>query len=92
MLYISRPLLAWMARKWPIHEGEAEVLGELDQYLATGQLPTDARRLDVGAAGPGGRGGAGQGLGGEGQAASPGSGQPAGIVLFIYLPQWVTHK
>ena len=50
MLYISRPLLAWMARKWPIHEGEAEVLGELDRYLATGQLPTDARRLDVGAA------------------------------------------
>jgi hypothetical protein len=50
MLYLSRPLLAWMARKWPIHEGEAEVLGELDRYLATGQLPTDARRLDVGAA------------------------------------------
>ena len=50
MLFISRPLLAWMARKWPIHEGEAEVLGELDRYLATGQLPTDARRLDVGAA------------------------------------------
>ncbi len=49
MLYLSRPLLAWMARKWPIHEGEAEVLG-LDRYLATGQLPTDARRLDVGAA------------------------------------------
>ncbi len=50
MLFISRPLLAWMAKKWPIHEGEAEVLGELDRYLATGQLPTDARRLDVGAA------------------------------------------
>jgi hypothetical protein len=50
MLYLSRPLLAWMATKWPIHEGEAEVLGELDRYLATGQLPTDARRLDVGAA------------------------------------------
>jgi hypothetical protein len=50
MLFLSRPLLAWMARKWPIHEGEAEVLGELDRYLATGQLPTDARRLDVGAA------------------------------------------
>ena len=50
MLYLSRPLLAWMAKKWPIHEGEAEVLGELDRYLATGQLPTDARRLDVGAA------------------------------------------
>ena len=50
MLYISRPLLAWMAKKWPIHEGEAEVLGELDRYLATGQLPTDARGLDVGAA------------------------------------------
>jgi hypothetical protein len=50
MLYLSRPLLAWMARKWPIHEGEAEVLGELDRYLATGQLPTDARRLDMGAA------------------------------------------
>jgi hypothetical protein len=50
MLYISRPLLAWMAKRWPIHEGEAEVLGELDRYLATGQLPTDARRLDVGAA------------------------------------------
>ncbi len=48
MLYLSRPLLAWMAKKWPIHEGEAEVLGELDRYLATGQLPTDARRLDVG--------------------------------------------
>jgi hypothetical protein len=26
------------------------VLGELDRYLATGQLPTDARRLDMGAA------------------------------------------
>jgi hypothetical protein len=50
MLYLSRPLLAWMARKWPIHEGEAEVLGELDWYLATGQLPTDAQRLDMGAA------------------------------------------
>ena len=50
MLYLSRPLLAWMAKKWPIHEGEAEVLGELDRYLATGQLPTDARRLDMGAA------------------------------------------
>jgi hypothetical protein len=50
MLFLSRPLLAWMARKWPIHEGEAEVLGELDRYLATGQLPTDARRLDMGAA------------------------------------------
>ena len=50
MLYLSRPLLAWMAKRWPIHEGEAEVLGELDRYLATGQLPTDARRLDVGAA------------------------------------------
>jgi hypothetical protein len=50
MLYISRPLLTWMAKRWPIHEGEAEVLGELDRYLATGQLPTDARRLDVGAA------------------------------------------
>jgi anti-sigma-K factor RskA len=50
MLYLSRPLLAWMARRWPINEGEAEVLGELDRYLATGQLPTDARRLDVGAA------------------------------------------
>jgi hypothetical protein len=50
MLFCSRPLLAWMAKKWPIHEGEAEVLGELDRYLATGQLPTDARRLDVGAA------------------------------------------
>jgi hypothetical protein len=50
MLFISRPLLVWMARKWPIHEGEAEMLGELDRYLATGQLPTDARRLDVGAA------------------------------------------
>jgi hypothetical protein len=49
MLFLSRPLLAWMARKWPIHEGEAEVLGELDRYLATGQLPTDARRLDMGA-------------------------------------------
>ena len=45
MLYLSRPLLAWMAKRWPIHEGEAEVLGELDRYLATGQLPTDARRL-----------------------------------------------
>jgi hypothetical protein len=50
MLFLSRPLLAWMARKWPIHEGEAEVLGKLDRYLATGQLPTDARRLDMGAA------------------------------------------
>ena len=50
MLFCSRPLLAWMAKRWPIHEGEAEVLGELDRYLATGQLPTDARRLDVGAA------------------------------------------
>jgi hypothetical protein len=50
MLYLSRPLLAWMARRWPIHEGEAEVLGELDRYLATGQLPTDARRLDMNAA------------------------------------------
>jgi hypothetical protein len=50
MLFLSRPLLTWMARKWPIHEGEAEVLGELDRYLATGQLPTDARRLDMGAA------------------------------------------
>ena len=50
MLFLSRPLLAWMAKRWPIHEGEAEVLGELDRYLATGQLPTDARRLDVGAA------------------------------------------
>jgi hypothetical protein len=50
MLYLSRPLLAWMARRWPIHEGEAEVLGELDRYLATGQLPTDARRMDMSAA------------------------------------------
>jgi hypothetical protein len=50
MLFLSRPLLAWMARKWPIHEGETEVLGELYRYLATGQLPTDARRLDMGAA------------------------------------------
>jgi hypothetical protein len=50
MLYLSKPLLAWMARRWPVHEGEAEVLGELDRYLATGQLPTDARRLDMGAA------------------------------------------
>ncbi len=40
MLFLSRPLLAWMARKWPIHEGEAEVL---DRYMATGQLPMDAR-------------------------------------------------
>jgi hypothetical protein len=39
-----------MAKRWPIHEGEAEVLGELDRYLATGQLTTDARRLDMGAA------------------------------------------
>ncbi len=39
-----------MAKRWPIHEGEAEVLGELDRYLATGQLPTDAWRLDMGAA------------------------------------------
>ncbi len=50
MLFCFRPLLAWMAKRWPIHEGEAEVLGELDRYLATGQLPTDARRLDMGAA------------------------------------------
>ncbi len=42
MLFLSRPLLAWMARKRPIHEGEAEVL---DRYMATGQLPTDARIL-----------------------------------------------
>ncbi len=50
MLFCSRPLLAWMAKRWPIHEGEAEVLGELDRYLATGQLPTDAQRLNMGAA------------------------------------------
>jgi hypothetical protein len=50
MLFCSRLLLAWMAKRWPIHEGEAEVLGELDRYLATGQLPTDAQRLDMGAA------------------------------------------
>ncbi len=100
MLFLSRPLLAWMARKWPIHEGEAEVLGELDRYLATGQLPTYARRLDVGAAeyahgilqrlaleegqeGAGRRGGAGEGLGGEGQAAAAGSRQPAGEGFFL---------
>ena len=90
MLYLSRPLLAWMAKRWPIHEGEAEVLGELDRFLATGQLPTDARRLDVGAAeyahgilqrlaleeaGPGAPGGAGgEGPGGHGQEGAGGRG------------------
>jgi hypothetical protein len=39
-----------MARRWPVDAGEAEVLGELDRFLATGQLPTDQRRLDVSAA------------------------------------------
>ena len=50
MLALARPILAWMARRWPVDAGEAEVLGELDRFLATGQLPTDQRRLDVSAA------------------------------------------